>query len=167
MSTPVRFLPVNHEEEVLTSKICCGHAKNSFNAVISWRSLVHFFSTLIRGRTENGLTCLIASHAIEIPAVTYMFAELKTVGMSIMTSYCTLFMKEWKYKMKLFFLHCLMMTEILYASLHLHGFSDKFQVCKFFRSLNFNLKTLSINLIKWKILYQAHKSFMWIIVGPL
>lgn len=24
MSTPVRFLPVNHEEEVLTSQNCCG-----------------------------------------------------------------------------------------------------------------------------------------------
>lgn len=85
---------MNQEEEVLTSTICCGHAKNSSNAVISWRSLIHFFSALIMGRTENTLTCLTASHVIDIPAATYMFAELKSVGMSIMKSYCTVYIKD-------------------------------------------------------------------------
>lgn len=60
-----------------------------------------------------------------------------------------------------------MVTEIFHSSLQLYGFPDKFQVCKFLCSLNFHLKTLSINLIKWKILYQAHKSFILIIAGPL
>jgi len=46
------------------------------------------------GRTENRLTCSIASHTIGIPGAAYMFAELKTVAMSMMKSYCTLFIKE-------------------------------------------------------------------------
>lgn len=46
------------------------------------------------GRSKNGLTCSIESHDTEIPAVTYIFTQLKTVGMSIMNSYCTLFTEE-------------------------------------------------------------------------